>query len=95
MKGQAFPDAGPHWERVARKQGTGDRCRPFFLVLDVEPDFTFEHSLDLDLKGLTFELSGALPTAQPAVRCPLERGVGRQRGFSALTFQLRHLLPLD
>jgi hypothetical protein len=27
--------------------------------------------------ALTFELSGALPTAQPAARCPLERGVMR------------------
>jgi hypothetical protein len=47
------------------------------------------------LRHLTFELSGALPTAQPAVRCPLERGVGRQRCFGALTFEPQHSHPLD
>jgi hypothetical protein len=44
-------------------------------------------------RHLTFELSGAWKRAKPAVRCPLERGVGRQRGFGALTFELRHLHP--
>jgi hypothetical protein len=44
---------------------------------------------------LTFELSGALPTAKPAVRCPLERGVGRQAQVLSSTFRQRALSLLD
>jgi hypothetical protein len=40
---------------------------------------------------LTFELSGAWKRAKPAVRCPLERGVGHRPPFGALTFELPHL----
>jgi hypothetical protein len=46
-------------------------------------------------RHLTFELSGALPTAKPAVRCPLERGVGRQAQVLSSTFRQRALSLLD
>jgi hypothetical protein len=44
---------------------------------------------------LTFELNGRLPTAQPAVSCPLERGVGRQTQVHSTTFRQRTLSLLD
>jgi hypothetical protein len=57
-------------------------------VQDGKEDFA-PHGLVL--WDLTFELSGRLPTAQPAVSCPLERGVGRQARVHSFTFRQRAL----
>jgi hypothetical protein len=44
---------------------------------------------------LTFELSGSWKPAQPAVSCPLERGVGRQAQVHSTTSRQRALSLLD
>jgi hypothetical protein len=51
----------------------------------------FAKQLPLDCWGPTFDMSGTWKRAQPAVRCPLDGGVGHQPALGALTFELRHL----
>jgi hypothetical protein len=89
-----MPAAQPHARRCARN-GRGQR----FARANLRHNACRQPTSNLHLgfsARLTFELSGALQPAQLAVRCPLERGVGHQPAFGALTFQQRHLpLPID